>query len=104
VKPTLLVLGVFPPPASGTEVFALLNGTCTGLTAYTGEAFVVQPVVGDAVNADIVSDVFFRPMYEWIDFEEVIGLIPFHGADVRAGDGLLLSQSANPNMEGLQSP
>jgi hypothetical protein len=32
---------IFPPPASGTNIFPLFDGTCTGLAANTWKTFVV---------------------------------------------------------------
>ena len=99
VQSALPVVGRLPPPSSGADVLAGLHGAGAWLAAYAGETFVVQLVVGHMVFADIVPDVFFRPVDERIHLQLMMHLVPLHSLHVLAGDTLAAAQSAHPYVQ-----
>ena len=71
---------MFPPPASGTFVFAGLEGARAGTATDTGKALVMQWVIRYLLDFEITPDVSARPLGQWAEFgEAVIGIPGFAG-------------------------
>ena len=102
---TAFFLGVvFPPPATGAEVFALLNGAGAGLATNAHKAPVMERIVGYIVVFYILLYFFKRPVHQWVEFEEVVRLVPFelsHGLTVGR---LVSADTRNPNFPGPSRP
>ncbi|KKM74839.1 hypothetical protein LCGC14_1396260, partial [marine sediment metagenome] len=62
VQAALLVLRVLPPPASGADVIAGLDGAGAGSAADAGEAAVMEEVVGDVTGADVFPNLLIGPL------------------------------------------
>src|SRR5262249_36820359 len=60
----------FPPPAAGAGIFARSGGPGAGRTTNARIASVVKRVVRHVVGPDIVPDLLFAPVGEWINFDQ----------------------------------
>ena len=98
------MFGTFPPPASGADILVGLDRPRAGLAAYTAESMFLQFVVGDMMGADVVPCLFFAPVYQWVDFKQLVLLIPFDFLHSLAGDRLAPAQTANPGVQRAESP
>ena len=77
MESTLFLRRVFPPPAPGTEIFALADGSCTRRTTNAYKTLVVQRVVRDVVLANEVAHLIESPVEERVKFEELVRRVPF---------------------------
>ena len=67
MQTTLLVLRVFPPPATGPNVLPRLDGPGTRGATDAGEAQIMEPVVGDMILFDVVPDLLVGPVDQGIN-------------------------------------
>ena len=104
MKSTLPVLWRFPPPSACTDILARLNSPCTRLATDARKTFVLQLVIRHMVLLYILFNVIFRPVDEWVYFDEVVNVIPFYYLHVLSGHALLLSQSTDPNIQSFHCP
>src|SRR5580765_8056614 len=70
MNPALLRRVRLPPPAAGTEVFALAGRAGARRAADRGEALVVQRVVRKLVLAHVVPDLVLGPLGEWVELDD----------------------------------
>src|SRR5580658_4669270 len=75
---------VFPPPSSGPEVLAGMDGAGAGGAADAHESLIVQGVIRNIVFVDIGPDSSGIPVQERVVFDDPVSLVPFH-------DGMILS-------------
>ena len=93
------VFRALPPPAAGTDILTLLHRTCAGLAADARESLVMQFVIRDVTGADVRPSLFFRPVYQRIDFKQAMLFIPLDAVHAVPGDGLAAAQPANPGIQ-----
>src|SRR6266850_2426033 len=72
VQAALLGLGLLPPPAACAEIFAGLYRARAGRAADRAVALVVEPVVGNAVLAEVVPHLVLAPRCERIEFLQAV--------------------------------
>lgn len=99
VKAALFMFRIFPPPASGTDILAGSYGTGTGLAPDTGEALIVQWIVGYPVSFNIVLKFFFAPVEQGIEFDKAEFGIPLYHPYLLTGDGLVAPKPADPDIK-----
>src|SRR5690606_24921396 len=95
MQTTFSGIGIFPPPASGSNIFTFVNCSCTGLTSYRWISFVVKDVVWDLVLMDICPELFFRPTRQRVDLNKTIYFVPINNINDFAGNGLRCSYITN---------
>ena len=92
---------VFPPPASGAEIFAHGNRAGARFAADAGEKLVVQRVVIDFIQRDVMPHIAPRPIGERVEF----GAFCVAGVDARhfgTRTGLFAAQTRNPRIFSVQ--
>src|SRR5262245_25407800 len=95
----------FPPPAAGAEILARSGGPGAGRTTNARIASVVKWVVRHVVGPDIVPDLLFAPVGEWIHFDQTTVLfVHLDFADGGPGSGVIPTEASNPGIEGGQDP
>ena len=104
MQSALSVLRRFPPPSSGTDILAWLDGSCTRLATDAWITLVLQLVIRHMVFLYILLHILFAPVDEWVHLNQVVDVIPFHHLHILSGHALLLSQSADPYVETLHRP
>ena len=84
MQPAFL-LGIFPPPPTGTGIFPLRYCPSTRCATNTYKSFVMERVVGDFIFLYEADHLIKRPIKQWVIFDNVIGFVPFkvtHGRTV----------------------
>src|SRR5262249_3476831 len=95
----------FPPPAAGAGIFARSGGPGAGRTTNARIASVVKRVVRHVVGRDIVPDLLFAPVGEWINFDQTTVLfVRFDLADGGPGSRVIPTEASNPGVECGQDP
>src|SRR5712692_12077271 len=69
MKTAFLGFRILPPPSSGTNVLARLNGSGAWGAAYAGKALVVEPVIRNLTFADVIPHLLLRPIDLRINLE-----------------------------------
>src|SRR5688572_5131658 len=72
MQAALLVLGLLPPPAACAHVLGRQHGPAAGRAADRAVALVVQPVVGHAVQAQVIPHLALGPRRERIEFLQAV--------------------------------
>ena len=85
MQPTLLLVGVFPPPAAGADIFAEFYGSCTRLAANTRKTFIMKNIIRYAFLLYVFLHLVFGPVYQRVYFNEFIHFVPLHQLHVTAG-------------------
>src|SRR5215470_13075370 len=105
VQAAFFGFGIFPPPASGTEVFSRPYRARAGRAANAGVALVMKTIVGDVVLADIVPHLVMGPIDQRIDLHEVaVFPIQFDLPGLRARYRLLAPQAGHPGIQSAEGP
>ena len=104
MQSALSMLRRFPPPSSGSNILAWLDGPCTRLATDARIALILQFVIRHMVLFYIKLHVLFAPVDERVYLNQVVDVVPFHHLHILAGYTLLLSQSADPYVESLHRP
>ena len=94
----------FPPPSSGSDILAWLDGPCTRLATDARISLVLQLVIRNMVLLYILLHILFAPVDERVHLNQVMNVVPFHYLHILAGYALLLSQSADPYIQSLHRP
>lgn len=102
MESTFAMIRIFPPPTSGTDIFAWLYSPCTRLAANAWETLVMKLVVWHPILMDIILDLFFRPHDERIEFQYIIIHIVFHHLHRRSRYRLAAPKTANPDLNPFQ--
>ena len=105
MQATLFMVGFFPPPATGADVFAFFDGACAGGAADTRIVLFVERIDGDFVLCDVVFHLFERPVGDRVDLDEgrAVGIFTNFG-DVGAGDDLVPANPGDPRVQIGQRP
>lgn len=104
MQSTFAMLRRFPPPSSGSDILAWLDGPCTRLATDARISLVLQLVIRYMVLLYILLHILFAPVDERVHLNQVMDVVPFHHLHILAGYTLLLSQSADPYVESLHRP
>src|SRR6266498_1269609 len=92
-----------PPPPPGSVGLAQLDGAGAWGATDGRESLVVQGVVGDLVHPDVVPDLFFRPVRQWIHLDDAtVVVVQLQLADVGAGGPLLAPDTRDPRVHAAQ--
>ena len=98
MQPALFGLRIFPPPSSGADIFTRHDSSGAGLAADTRKSLVVKLVVWNFFLLDKTPDILMIPINERIDFDELVGFIPFYGLHVMTRDSLAATQPGYPGV------
>ena len=100
MQAAFFMVGVFPPPASGADIFPLFNGTCAGGTADARIVLFMERIDGNLVLLDIIFNLFKRPVSNRINLDQgrvVRILCDF--LDVGAGHVLVPADASDPRFQ-----
>lgn len=96
VEATFFFVCIFPPPSSGAKVFAGSDGACTGCAADADKAFVVQRIIRYVELFDVVACLLGGPVEQGVEFDHLIGFVPFNGRQVFSGRGMFCTEAGDP--------
>ncbi len=96
VKPAFLRVGVFPPPAPRTGMFAGGDGAGAGGAADAGKAAIVQCVVGHFVTPQVGPDFEVRPIQQRIELGQAEDGILFLDFYLGARGALFAPEAGEP--------
>src|SRR5690606_23288152 len=63
-------------PSPGSLILVIVHGSCARNAADARVASVVKGVVGKIVEVDVAPDVVARPVYERVDLEQTVAIVP----------------------------
>jgi hypothetical protein len=96
MEAAFFLIRLLPPPSAGADVFAGLYRAGAGLAADGGIASVMQRVVWYSVATDVVPDIVFRPIREWIEFLHAVRGIVLLNRQVVTRARLRAALTGNP--------
>src|SRR5215475_10323976 len=88
----------FACPATGTRVFSGLYGFGARPAADAGIAVIVEWVVWQVVGVDVFPDLIARPGGQRIEFDHLVGIIPFDESRVCAEGSLVAADAGDPGI------
>src|SRR5258707_8398965 len=96
VQAALLRLGLLPPPAAGADVFAGLHRARARRAADRAVTLVVEPVVGNAVLAEVMPDLGLAPGGERVEFLDAVRRVELALGELGASRRVLAALSRDP--------
>lgn len=104
MQSALLVIGRFPPPTSGANIFARLHCPRAWLASDTRKSLLVQLVIRDVMAVYIFPYLLFVPADQRIDFHQSVCLVPFDRPHSAACNRLFTPKAAYPSVQSLKGP
>src|SRR5215472_1869317 len=88
MQPALALLGILPPPATGTDVLARLDRASARSTADARIPPRVERIHRNIVTGDITPDLVLAPLGERVEFGQPVLGVELLNCDVTAGERL----------------
>jgi len=98
MQAALLRAGLFPPPASGTEILPGFDSASAWCTPDAGVATIVKRVIRNVVLFNVCPHVIQCPVQQWAEFVKAVAFIPFLNLQRLPGIGLFPPESGNPRL------
>ena len=96
VQAALFILGVFPPPASGADIFTRRDRAGARRATQAGVELVVQLVVGYIVLADVRPHVLVRPIQQRVQLLQTVVRIVSRDFQRSARHRLIAAHAGDP--------